>query len=223
MNKMDFTQSERAFLERQNISIDEIYDARGCSTGKEAARQAKDAKCLFFVGGALFKKGVCTKNHEHRIKARNNQCIQCKTRQIQEIRSRTSEVSYIYIAGSLEKKLLKVGITKNVIEREGTLNSFRYANTSDWKILTWAKINNAGEAETKIDKALNKFKSPAKYFKEGKQQDADEIYACSMDKLYDEYKKVISNYKVYDNKEIDLRFCKRYVAFPNILSKTEDS
>lgn len=68
---------------------------------------------------------------------------------------RTSQTGHLYLAGSKEKKIIKIGMTTEFIEtRILKLNSKKVGDTNDWIILKTIECSKVNEIELKIHKRL---------------------------------------------------------------------
>jgi hypothetical protein len=88
----------------------------------------------------------------HRLTTRSGHCFQCNPKQ-KAFEKKHGKSGYVYIAGSLRGKLLKIGTTDDVADRTRTLCSERYAGFSDWRILAKILTDDRGTLE---DRALNR-------------------------------------------------------------------
>ena len=93
--------------------------------------------------------------------------------------ARYSKPGYVYIAGSQRKKLIKVGGTESIDDREKSLFNDSYARAFDWEILFSVWVDKYGDTEGKIQKLLAPYEISVSYIKDGKYQEAKEIFRCS--------------------------------------------
>jgi hypothetical protein len=82
----------------------------------------------------------------HRLRSRAGHCIQCDTSRIAFVK-RHHDTAYIYIAGSLASKVLKVGNAIWPERRVGALNSRCYGGITDWVLLYHTRFDEAGKIE----------------------------------------------------------------------------
>jgi len=177
------TTKELKFLDTQNLTIDDVYDGRH-ERRPDYGRNAKKLGKPIVIGSKCKLQG-------HRLRTRSGHCIQCHPSKI-AYSSRHSEAAELYIAGSFSSKLLKVGISKNIAQREKSLNGSNYAGVSDWKILGSIYIKKAGNIEGTIDQKLKKYKTDRYYSKQGARQKASEVYKTSFTKLSKKVAEVLS-------------------------------
>jgi T5orf172 domain len=82
----------------------------------------------------------------HRLRSRPGHCIQCDTSRIAFVK-RHHDAAYIYIAGSLASKVVKVGNAIWPERRVGALNTRYYGGITDWVMLYHIKFESAGKIE----------------------------------------------------------------------------
>ena len=170
---LPMTPEEKRFLKKHKIHLDDVFDARYEPTSfwtEEAKRQGKNF---------IIKDPPC-KEAGHRLYTRKNKCIQCNTEQIAYM-LRVYESGFVYIAGSICEKFIKIGSAKNIKERKRTLPEQSYGGANDWKILRYVKVEHRGKTEGEIQNDLReyKYKKDAYYQKDGRKQQASELYQCS--------------------------------------------
>lgn len=82
----------------------------------------------------------------HRLRSRAGHCIQCNTARIAFVK-RHYDAAYIYIAGSLSSKVMKIGNAILPERRVAALNTRFYGGITDWVMLYRAKYEEAGKIE----------------------------------------------------------------------------
>lgn len=167
------TNDEKSFLAHHNMSVDDVFDGRGLPKDEIKARTKELGKKIY-IGSPCSKGG-------HRLRTRSGgHCVQCNTSQI-AYSSRHSESGYVYIAASLKQRLIKVGITKSISERDESLSvpGYKYAGLDDLRMLFWAKVEKYGEVESKVHSKLKQYQKIIPYQKGSDNQDAREIFQCS--------------------------------------------
>ena len=167
---MDFTESERKFLEVHNIDVSDIFDARGLSK-KSWKEKANKLGCPFILGSKCHKAG-------HRLRTRSGHCIQCDTSKIKYQR-RHERTGFVYVAGSLELKAIKIGTADNIISRMNSLNKEKYGGSADWNVLFHVRTEHTGTIEQRALSELKDKDASFYYFKDQKQQKSVEIRKCS--------------------------------------------
>jgi T5orf172 domain len=166
VEKTGLTAAELAFLEKYGLSASNVYDGRGQSKAKREAAAKQGGFDLILAAG-------CT-NGGHRLKTRSGHCAQCDTSKLAR-QTRYNTPGSVYIAGSLRTKLLKIGSTDDVEQRERTLQYERgYGSAPDWKVLFHAKVAKKGEVEGAALRSLERYKVPRPYVN-GSQQEAAEL------------------------------------------------
>lgn len=184
------TDAELDFLKSQGLSAKDVYDGRRQSA---AHRQAgAKAEGLTVILGTPCGRGG------HRLRSRSGHCVQCDTSKL-SYQHRHRSRGYVYIAGSLSAKLLKIGTTRDVAQRDITLQYDNgYGEITDWKMLFRAKVENAGEVEGNALRSLQGFKIPRAYEKEGSKQVASEILNVSFGRALKAVEGAIGDSKLDD-------------------------
>ena len=169
------TEVELAFLAKYGLSASNVYDVRGQSRAKREAA-AKEG------GFDVILAASCTNPNPHRLKTRSHHCAQCDPSKLaRQIRYNTP--GSIYIAGSLQTKLLKIGITAYVEQRSRTLQYENgYGSAPDWKLLLHAWVAKKGVVEAAALRSLKRYKVARHYMKSGSQQEAAELLKTSFSK-----------------------------------------
>lgn len=164
---VELTTAELAFLEKYGLSASNVYDGRGQSKAKREAAAKQGGFDLILAAG-------CT-NGGHRLKTRPGHCAQCDTSKLAR-QTRYNTPGSVYIAGSLQTKLLKIGSTDDVEQRARTLQYERgYGAAPDWKLLFHARVARKGEVEAAALRSLNAYKVARHYVKNGAHQEAAEL------------------------------------------------
>ena len=144
---VELTAAELAFLKKYGLSANNVYDGRGQSKIKREAAAKRGGFDLILAAG-------CT-NGGHRLKTRPGHCAQCDTSKLAR-QTRYNTSGSVYIAGSLQTRLLKIGSTDNVELRERTLlYESGYASAPDWKLLFHTRVAKKGEVEAAALRSLN--------------------------------------------------------------------
>lgn len=170
------TDSELAFLASQGLGPDDVFDARPYSQAVWFRLIEKHDKTIAY-GGRCRKAG-------HRLKTRRGHCVQCDPKKLAFV-ARYSAEQYVYIAGSLEAKLLKIGTCVDLNQRLNQICFERHGGASDWIILSWTHVERAGEFEHRALTQLSAHAVSAPYWKNGELQMSTELLRCSFSKAYD--------------------------------------
>lgn len=171
MINIEVSESERLFLESQNISEYELFNAKG--------RPVSQCKQEMENHGKLFAYNTTPcRNYGHTLRSRSSHCIQCNTARI-AFQRRHESAGMVYVAGSLKGSIIKIGYTKDVQIREESLNRTGYAGYYDWIVLFAIRSINAGEVESRLDMALKNYSYSLDYLHDGGVQEANEIFKCS--------------------------------------------
>ena len=199
---MNITEEQLVFLKENNIPLSKVFDA----TNQKREVYRKSMKALEKL--IAINATPCSK-YGHTIRTRNGHCCQCNTASIAYIKRHYAD-GYVYIVGSQEKKVLKVGSTNNIKNRVNSLNFENYASINDWELILYYKCNNIGLIETEAHNKLNKFQIEKIYTKNGRTQIAYEIFDCSYDTCKNSLINSIKNQKDIIEKYEDKLLSKKY-------------
>ncbi|MFZ4102620.1 MAG: hypothetical protein ACOYKR_11780 [Sphingobacterium thalpophilum] len=119
MNTSQLTKSQQEFLLKHQLPLGLTLDARGLPVSRVADLMRLQGKIVAFNTTQCFSK-----LHES-LRDRNGHCLQCDTARV-AFAKRSIAFEYIYIAGTLKGKLLKVGLSKRKSERKESLNKSKY-------------------------------------------------------------------------------------------------
>ncbi|MGY3449179.1 hypothetical protein ACVILH_001521 [Bradyrhizobium sp. USDA 4353] len=93
-------------------------------------------------------------------------------------RNRHYAPGYVYIAGSLEHRVLKIGTTVNIGAQEKRLRRTKYGSIGDWRLLYFVKVSEGGRIEHDARRILRRHQVLRMYDKEGHRQKAREMVGC---------------------------------------------
>jgi hypothetical protein len=85
---------------------------------------------------------------------------------------------YVYIAGSLSHRVLKIGTTVNIRQQERRLRRTAYGSIDDWVLLYYVRVDEAGRIEHDARRRLVRYRELRMYDKEGHRQKGREIVNC---------------------------------------------
>jgi len=177
------TESELEFLEHHKIGLHDLFDSRQFKSA-DAKRIAKEHGCSFLLGTEC-------NAHGHRLRTRSGHCIQCDPKKIR-FKQRHYEPGFVYLAGSKQLKLFKVGCSISPSDRQLQINKQNYAGTSDWKMVFWCKVKHMGKIEQGALSRLSTFAVEATYMKDGiKLQACYEIVRCKLGTALDAIQKEV--------------------------------
>ena len=165
---------ELSFLESQGLSPADVFDGRSEASGINRGKLAKNA------GKLIVLRDPSRSKCGHRLTTRAGHCIQCDTERLAHA-MRNEKPAFVYIAGSRNLAAIKLGWTQNVSQRLQNLNGQAYASARDWEMLFHVKFLRAGAVETLAQSYLNPSGEILTTFKEGREQEAKEIFDCSFD------------------------------------------
>ena len=114
----------------------------------------------------------------HRLRTRAGHCIQCNPINI-AFQRREDTPGYVYIAGSLSGRVIKIGTTGDLNQRENQMRAEGYGGSRDWIILFSAFVSKGGEFERKVSSRVKGNRVYRTYFKDGIEQGAVELHQCS--------------------------------------------
>ena len=115
----------------------------------------------------------------HRLRTKVGHCVQCDTSKIARMK-RFSESAFVYIAGSLRTKSIKIGTSKVPNERHKKNSYDGYGGADDWVPLFEVKFENAGRVESDAQLMLAASKVSSEYMKDGvTRQSSRETFSCS--------------------------------------------
>ncbi|MCA1473352.1 GIY-YIG nuclease family protein [Bradyrhizobium sp. IC3195] len=177
-----FTAEERAFLDRHGFSESEVYD------GRHQSKQSRERNARH-AGNILILTDSYCKASGHRIRTRAGHCAQCKPANIGFTR-RETQTGNVYIAGSLNKRFIKIGVAGDIWQREGQLRAERYGGAADWRVLIHDRVANMQQVERQISLRIAGDRVYRGYLKDGVEQVATEIIRCSFSAALDAYAKV---------------------------------
>jgi len=187
--KKILTPSEISFLDSQHLSEGDLYDGR-LEGRQQYSLAAKHLGKTVIIGSKCKLKG-------HRLRTRSGHCMQCHPSKI-AYASRHSESAYLYVAASHKTKILKVGISKNIVRREQSLSNQNYGGLGDWEIICSIKIPNAGAVEGEVHAAVQQYQIVKSYTKDGLEQQAGELVEVSLRVLHKELIACLKEAKIKD-------------------------
>jgi len=100
-------------------------------------------------------------------------------------RDRYYDPGYVYIAGSLSGRLIKIGTTINIGPQQRKLQHLRYASLGDWVILYYVWVDEGGRTEQDALRRLRHYKTLRVYEKDGTWKKGREALKCSFSMAYD--------------------------------------
>src|SRR5262245_57142914 len=107
-------QGELLFLARYHLSEDDVFDGRGYSQA--------GARAVAKAAGKILVLGSPCRAYGHRLRTRPGHCAQCDPKKI-AYQQRFVEPGYVYIAGSLDGRMMKIGSCVNVPQRENQIRT----------------------------------------------------------------------------------------------------
>jgi hypothetical protein len=178
------TVKQKKFLDSLGVPLDKTFDASYYSVSEY--REIMSFHDLWIAYGVTPCKAM-----GHKLRTRRGHCVECKPATLAYL-TRYSENQYIYFAYSTSSRLIKIGITKNMSQREESLNKQKYGGIHDWKIISSAYVLKAGEVETEIHNLLKKYQIPSCTYKDGRDQATYELFKCSKSLGLKQFRKIVS-------------------------------
>jgi len=160
------------FIEYHKIDLKDLFNAKGLSVScvKDEMKQ-KDFLFAFNTTPCQFG---------HTIRDRNSHCIVCDTSNISFMK-RSRHTGFLYIAGSIIKNYIKIGMTTEAIDKRlAKLNSKKVGNTNDWVVLKMIKCHKVNSIEFEIHKELERYKVEGEIY--GDNIESSEIFRCKYEK-----------------------------------------
>jgi DNA-directed RNA polymerase alpha subunit len=94
-------------------------------------------------------------------------------------RNRYYNPGYVYIAGSLSNRVLKIGSTIDISKKQRRLQLMAYGSIEDWVLLYYVWVTEAGRVEYDTRRTLKQHRQLRTYVKDGHRQKGIEIVNCS--------------------------------------------
>ena len=167
---MPFTDEELRFLRWHGLDQEDVFDGRYQS--KEDRHEGAKSEGKFLV-----LSSVPCRAAGHRIRTRAGHCFQCDPLKL-VYQIRHSKSGFVYVAGSLSGRVIKIGTAKHIGQREGQLRAERYAGFADWIVLFSIQVGEAGRVEHDASARVPGRRVFNSYFKNGVEQTAIEVLEC---------------------------------------------
>jgi len=177
---MKLTKSQKEFIKRHGISLDEVFDATDYS---QALYRNIMKNRGYIVASGVTK---CNQNHDS-LRTRSGHCVMCNPASL-SFQKRHKNVGDLYVMHSQSTKLIKVGVADSAHERVISLNKQSYGDIKDWKLAYMVRIMNAGYSEEIIHNRLHLHREDRYFSKGGEMILAQEIFSCSIKNAIKEIK-----------------------------------
>jgi hypothetical protein len=165
------TENELRFLRSQGLGPDDVMDVRRMPQWLWFQRIKEEGKTIA-LGSKCRKAG-------HRLRSTKGHCVQCDTK-VLAFAGRFNLKQYLYVAGSLKARLLKIGVCKDLSQRIRQICTERHGDARDWEILYAVEIERAGELEDRVLGWLGEYSIYSTYWKDGVLQQSIELRRCSI-------------------------------------------
>lgn|SRR5690554_6145208 len=195
------------FLKRHKLDKSFVFDAKFRSLS-EVRVSMKNVGAHFAYNSVRCYKG-------HTFRDRNNHCVICDSSRI-SFQLRNSKEGYVYIAGSLIGRMIKIGVAILISDRERSLNKEAYAGYSDWKILYSFRSKNIGQIENLVIDKLICYRTSVPYVHSGCRRVAKEVFFCSFTKMYSTLREIIEKENFMISKELLKKEVTRSYEFRNL-------
>lgn len=164
------TDTEKRFLARYRLATADVFDARGMS-GRLWKQRIRDENKTVALGAPCGNGG-------HRLRTRAGHCVQCDPKKL-AFQARHTAEQYVYIAGSVSTKLIKIGTCKDVPQRERQIRAEKYGGANDWQVIFSIEVRNAGDIEHQARSKISQYVVVKPYWKDGFRQSGIELLRCS--------------------------------------------
>lgn len=168
---MDLTPTELAFLRSQGLTADDVMDVRYMPQWLWFQRIKEEGKTIA-LGSRCRKAG-------HRLRSTKGHCVQCDTK-VLAFAGRFNLKQYVYIAGSLHARLIKIGVCKDLNQRIRQICTERHGDARDWEVIYAVEIERAGEIEDRVLSRLGRYSINSHYWKDGVLQQSIELRRCTI-------------------------------------------
>jgi Tfp pilus assembly protein PilN len=135
ITKDQLTKEQQEFFKKHKVSYELLFDAKGQGMSDDLKAQMSEIDAVIAINTE-----ECENNATHTLRTIAGFCPQCDPSKVAAALVE-HKVGFVYIAGSLKGKLIKVACTGDTKGRVNDLNTAlaKYANYDDWVILYEAK------------------------------------------------------------------------------------
>ncbi|WP_315721172.1 MULTISPECIES: GIY-YIG nuclease family protein [unclassified Bradyrhizobium] len=182
------TENELSFLRSQGLGPDDVMDVRQLPQWLWFERIKEKGKTIA-LGSRCRKAG-------HRLRSTKGHCVQCDTK-VLAFAARFGLKQYLYIAGSIQARLIKIGVCKDLSQRIRQICNERHRDARDWEIIYAVEIERAGEFEDRVLARLADYSIYSVYWKDGVLQQSIELRRCSIGQAMEAMRGEISEKEYY--------------------------
>jgi hypothetical protein len=122
--------SRRTGVSRQRLGADDVLDVRRMTQSYWFQEIKRLNKTIALVSQC--------KKRGHRLRSRKGHCVQCDSSKI-AFAGRHDLTQYLYIAGSLQARLIKIGVCKDLRQRIGQICTERHGDAREGKLFMPSK------------------------------------------------------------------------------------
>jgi hypothetical protein len=179
------TPEQAAFLASKRVPLSKVFDADGMS--KTEYQEAMRPLGYWIA----FNVTPC-REAGHRLRTRAGHCAQCDPAKI-SFTARHDKAASVYVAHSARRHFTKVGSAEDVTVRIASLNSHRYAQIDDWKLVFHAPCTRSGEIEFQVHAQLAEHYLPRANAQGANSAQSQELFACEPAVAVEAVKKVLAS------------------------------
>lgn len=189
----ELSQIEKEFLKMHNVRPEQIFNAKGVSRTVYRQLMKRNGQIVAFNTTPCIAAG-------HKIRTRSGHCVMCNSAPL-GFQKRSDLSGYVYVAGSIDGKIIKIGFSNDYQNREYHLNNQKYGGHKDWKILLVLHSAFGGNLELQLHAKLKRYSISREYFHSNHYQDGTELFQCSMSKVYEAAVNLESPFKIVIKKD----------------------
>ena len=164
------TEDQLLFLTQKSVPLSKVFDATGMS--KTEYHDAMKPLGYWIAYGVA----PC-REAGHRMRTRSGHCVQCDPAKIAFI-ARSDKAAEVYVAHSARRHYTKVGSAESAEVRVRSLNTHRYGQIDDWKLVYSVASARAGQVEFKVHMALAAHYLPRNNAVGANSVQSQELFSC---------------------------------------------
>lgn len=166
----ELSPDELQFLQSKRVPLSRVFDAFGMS-------KSEYHDVMKPLGAWIaFNVTPCAKGG-HTMRTRAGHCVQCDPAKI-SFMSRSDKAAVVYVAHSPRRHYTKVGSAEDPVVRVRSLNTHRYGQIDDWRLVFSAPCAQAGEVEFQVHAALSEHYLPRANAVGANSIQSQELFSC---------------------------------------------